>query len=956
MNKKSIINICFAFFAIPFLNVFGLKAQEKNDSVNVAFGSIAKRDVLGAISTLNMPEILDKSYSTNSLDGIQSFVGGYNGNIWGQAPLVLVDGIPRNSSDLSSSEIASISILKDASSIVLYGSRAAKGVVLITTKRGRISPLKIDLRANAGLYVPKRYPKYLNAADYMTLYNEAYANDGNSSQYYSDDQISNTRAGTNPYRYPDIDFFSSDFLKKSYNRYDLKGEISGGNSFARYYTNLSMTHNNSLLKFGEKKNDNNFTFKVRTNLDMELANWLTASTNVVAVISDSYSGNGDFWGQSATFRPNWFGGSSAISPFVPISALDQTNSSLQDIVNNSNQLIDGKYLLGGTSSITSNVFGDMLSGGYAKYKNRSFLFDVSLKADLSSILKGLSFKTTYSINYVDYYSETWGVNYYVYQPTWSTTDDVITNLTRYGTESQNTTETVGASTLAQTMSFSSQFNYNKTIANDHHISAALLGWGYQVQNSSGNSAGDANLSTIHRTTNVNLGFQANYNYKNRYYADFSAAEVHSAKLPAKNRNAFSPTFTLGWRLSDESFFKNKITFVDDLKLTASYSNLHQDLDITDGNGTDYYLYEGYFKTGSNGGWYTWRDGNAGGWVSSLSARISNPDLNFIQRKEYRIGFDASLLSKLLTLNANYFIQYTNGLLATGGNSVYPSYFGSTSGSLFLPYLNFNKDKRSGLDFSLNLNKKIGQIYYSLGVAGMLYSSKAVKRDELYSDSYQYRAGKPIDSYWGYVCEGFFSDQADIDSHATQKISSGVKPGDLKYKDMNNDGIIDTKDQVNLGHNGWAVTPFTYGINLTMKWRNFTLFAMGTGQRGAVGFKNSSYYWINGTAKYSDVVWGRWTEATKNTATYPRLTTTSNSNNFQNSTFWMYKTNRFDLNRVQLTYDFNPKDLKSSFLHGLSVYLSGESLLTLSKERKLMETNVGAAPQCRYFNIGAKASF
>ena len=126
--------------------------------------------------------------------------------------------------------------------------------------------------------------------------------------------------------------------------------------------------------------------------------------------------------------------------------------------------------------------------------------------------------------------------------------------------------------------------------------------------------------------------------------------------------------------------------------------------------------------------------------------------------------------------------------------------------------------------------------------------------------------------------------------------------------------------------------------------------------GAIGFKNSSYYWIRGDSKYSDVVLGRWTEETKHTATYPRLTTTTNSNNFQNSTFWMYETDRFDLSKIQLTYDFNDKIFKNSFIHGLSVYFGGENLLTISNERKLMETNVGAAPQCRFFNLGLKASF
>lgn len=960
--KKSIINICCVFFAMSFLALTGVQAQEKNDSINVAFGKVAKQDLLGGVSIINVPELLKKDYSTYSLDGLQSFVGGYNGYIWGQAPLILVDGVPRSTSDIRSSEIESISMLKGANAVALYGSKAAKGVILITSKRGGDKPLGIDITANTGVYVPKSYPKYLNSADYMTLYNEAYVNDGLATSqkplYYARDLIDNTRAGTNPYKYPDIDFFSSDYLKKAYNRTNVTSEITGSNEFARYYSNFGMDYNNSLLKFGNSKDNNYYRFNIRANVDMNLSKWLKASTDVSTIMYNSYIANGDFWGASSTFRPNWFG-ASAFSPLIPISMLDPNNNALQTIVNNSAHVVDGKYLLAGNSSNLTNVFSDMSTGGYIKAKNRTFMFDVQLAADLSSLLKGLSFKTLYSVDYLDFYTESWSVAYAVYQPTWSTVDgkDVISQLAQYNVDKQTTTETVGNSTLSRTMSSTSQFNYNRTFGQFHNVSVNLIGWGYQTQNSAGNSAGDANLSTIHRTSNLNLGLQANYNYKNRYYFDFSAAEAHSAKLPLKNRNAFSPAVTLGWRISDEDFFRNNVSFIENLKLTASYANLHQDIDITDGKSTptEYYLYQGYYYADNNLSWYTWRDGLAG-MGSPISRNGNNPDLNYVQRNEFRMGLEASLIKRLVTLDANYFLQYTNGGLATGINTVYPSYFGSTSNSVFTPYLNYNKDKRTGIDFTLNLNKKIGEVEYSLGFAGMFYSSEAIKRDELYVDKYRNRAGKPLDSYWGYICEGFFEDQADVASHPDQSALGVQKPGDLKYKDVNGDGIIDEKDQVNLGHNGWDVSPFSYGVNLTVKWNNFTFFMMGTGQSGAIGFKNSSYYWVKGTGKYSDVVWGRWTDGTKDKATYPRLTTTDNSNNYQNSNFWMYKTNRFNLTHVQISYDLPANIFRNSFVHALGVYLSGENLLTISKERKLMETNVGAAPQCRYFNLGAKASF
>ena len=942
--KKIIINACYVLFAMSLFCTAGVQAQEKKDSlVNVAFGTIAKEDLLGAVSTVNISELMKKSYSTYSLDGLQSFVGGYNGNIWGQAGLILVDGIPRSAYDVQSSQIESVTVLKGASAVVLYGSKGAKGVVLITTKRGKVQPMSINVRANTGVYVPKGYPSYLKAADYMTLYNEASVNDGKTAKYTQAD-IDNTRAGTNPYKYPDIDFYSSDYLRKFISLTEATGEVSGGNQFARYYTNFNVSSNNNIVKYGYHDKDKDFNFNIKANVDMNLNSWLKASTNATAIFADNYTGRGDFWGATASLRPNW------ISTLVPISMLDPTNSSLQTYVNNSNHVIDGKYLLGGTSTDLTNAFGDGYAAGYIKNKNRTFMFDVKVGADLGKVLQGLTFNTSFGMDYRDFYSEAWQVGYATYEPTWGTTADgadVITGLKKYQDDGNTTSESIGSTNYTQTLSLSSQFNYNRTFAKDHNVSAALIAWGYQIQSSADadhqQSSAQANTSTYyHRSSNANLGFQATYNFRQKYYLDFAGAEVYSAKLPEGGRKAFSPTVTMGWRIGNENFFKNNISFVDDLKLTASYANLHQDLDIP-----DYYMYKGYYN--NKGGWYQWRDGVAGG-NTTASVRGDNNSLTFIQREEYRVGLEASLLNKSITLDANFFTQNTNGTLTQGASTIYPSYYGA-----FLPYLNYNNDRRTGTDFTLNINKKIGEVESTLGISGMYFTSKAVRRDEVYSDAYQYRAGKTLDASWGYTCEGFFTDQADIDGHAKQSFGT-VRPGDLKYKDENNDGVVDSKDAVYLGHNGYAASPFTLGVNLTLKWKNFTLFAMGTGNFGGIGFKNGTYYQATGSNKYSDIAWGRWTEDTKATATYPRLTTESNINNYLSSTFWMYKTDRFDLSRVQVTYDLPESVLKSSFIHGLSIYLNGGNLLTISKERKHMETNISSAPQYRSFNLGLKASF
>ena len=939
MNRKFIYIGC-TVFAMSLLSMTGVQAQEesKDSLVNVAFGKVAQEDLTHAISTVNTSELTKKTANNNSLVGLESFVGGYNGSsLWGQGPLVLVDGVPRSASSVKASEVESISMLKDAAAVVLYGSRAAKGVILITTKRGKDSPMHIDVRANVGVNVPKAYPKYLDADCYMTMYNEACRNDGIAERYDAG-TIYNTAMGTNPYRYPDIDFYSSDYLRKFYTNSDVTGEVYGGNEKTHYYLNFGMNYANSLLKYGESKKAYDMSFNVRGNVDMALASWLKATTNAAIIFDNSYQGRGDFWGAASTLRPNWF------APLLPIDMMDPNVAYIQEYITNSNHLIDGKYLLGGTSADTTNPFSELLAAGYTKEKARRFMFDVAVMADLGGLLKGLSFKTAYSVDYTSYYSEAYAEKYAIYEPKWSNVNgkDMIIGLTKFNDDTKSTNEYVGKSTYDQTMTFSAQFDYNRTFKTFHNVSATLLGWGYQTQSSAdeGHESSD-----YHRTSNVNLGLRASYNYDHKYYADFSGALVHSAKLPEGNRNAFSPSVTLGWRLSKEKFMES-VGFVDDLKITASYAKLHQDLDIS-----DYYMYKGYFS--DKGGWLQWYGGTVGGNTTG-SKRGDNPNLDFITREEVRAGIDATLFNRLLRINANYFTQKTSGLLTQGASTIYPSFFDLGTDLSFLPWINYNEDKRTGFDFSLSANKKIGDFDVTLGFNGMVFSSKASIRDEVANESYLLRQGRALDATYGYVCEGFFQDQADIEKHAKQTFGT-VRPGDLKYKDINGDGVINSDDQIDLGAGGGASSPFTFGLNLTLKYKNFTLFAMGSGQTGAVAFKNNSYYWNRGTSKFSEIVMGRWTEETKETATYPRLSTSNGDNNFRNSTFWMYKNNVFRLSNVQLTYDFPTDTFNGTFIRGLSLYCGGSNLLTIAKEREYMEMSWGA-PQYRNFYLGFKAAF
>lgn len=932
--SKYIGSTALAMALCPCLTVYA----QSDSIVNVAFGTLPKDDVINAVSSVNMEELLKKNFTDNALDGsLQSIIGGYNGQVWGQDALVLVDGMPRDVADVLASEVASVSVLKDAAAVALYGSRAAKGVILITTKRGNQEKMHIDFRANAGFYVPKTYPKYLDAASYMTLYNEACRNDGLSERYDAA-TIYNTAIGTNPYRYPDQKYYNDEFLRKFSNSYGANGEIRGGNERTHYYMNVGLKYTNGLVKIGDHKNDNTLRFNVRGNVDMQITDWLKGYTNASVLVNDDYASRGDFWDMASGTWPNRFG------VLLPVDMVDPNNSELQDMIASAT-LIDGRYLLGGTSQNSTNAIGDALEAGYVKTKTRTFLFDVGLDFDLKAILKGLSFKTAFGVDYRSVYSEGFSEGYAVYEPVWGNLNgkDMIIGLNKYGNDTNSTNEFVGQSTYYQNMMFRGQFDYHAVFGGLHQVDAMLMGWGYQTHNS---ADADHESSSFHNTSNVNAGLQVSYNFDHRYYATLAGALVRSSKFAPGKRNAFSPAVTLGWRIGQENFIRENASWIDELKLTASAARLHQDIDVS-----DWYLWKRYFGYKHNGGWLSYQDGNVG-INTSMPKQGDNLDLTFITREEIRAGLEGTFLNGLLSAGVNWFIQDTKGGLTRGSNSVYPSFL-NVWDSNYLPWINYNNDRRQGVDFTVRAVKNFGDWELSAGFSGMYLSQKATRRDEMVRYDYLSTVGRPLSSAFGYICEGFFESQEEIDSRNVRQAFGGtLRPGDLKYKDVNNDGVVDSNDRVYLG----TYTPnFSYGINITAKWRNWTLFAYGTGRTGGIAFNNNSYYLNGGENKYSENAWLRWTPETASTALYPRLTTGTTANNNQTSTFWRYSTDRFDLSRVQLTYDFSPNLFDGKAVSGISVYVEGENLATIAKERKILEMSTGS-PQTRYYNVGCKLSF
>lgn len=931
--KHIIKNIALGAALLPVAAVAQTE-KEYTDSVasqvNVAFRTVNEADLMGGVSTVNMIEQAKKDYTTYSLDGMDALVGGYNGQLWNQGEaLVLVDGVPRDANNVLPTEIEQITFLKAASAVVLYGSRAAKGVILITTKHGRNDGLNVSVRGNASLYVPKSYPKYLGSAAYMELYNEALQNDGKAA-VYSDEDIYHYASNENPYRYPNINFFDSQYIKKTYQRYDGTAEFSGGGRLAHFYANIGLSNVGSLMNFGEGKNNHTTRLNVRGNIDLRLNDWIDGYVNANATFYDARNDNSNFWSESATMRPT---SQYPLVPFIPISYVEEADAVTLKTIQNSNYIIDGKYFLGGTQSQQTNPFAAMYAAGYNKYTSRQMQFDMGMNFDLNSLVKGLKLKTKFAVDYHTQYNTSINNEYAVYEAKWNnySGQDLITSITKYGTDKRTGTQNLSNSHDKQLILMQAQLDYDRSFG-DHNLNATLLAHGYQISED----------GEYHRTSNANLGLQLAYNYAHTYYADLSMAAIHSAKLAEGHREAISPVVSLGWRLKNESFLRN-VKAVDDLKLTASYGIINQDLDIE-----KYYMYDYVFT--ATGTWWGWNE-VANSMQTSDSQQGSNYNLGFIKRKEFRAGLTGSLWEGALKFDANFFTTSTNGLLTTA-STIYPSYFQTYwPVSTFLANTNYNNQRRTGVDLTLNVHQKFGEFDTNFGISAMYYTSKNTKWDENVEYDWLKAEGQSIEAMRGYECLGFFKDADDVANSA--KINNNTKPGDLKYKDQNGDGIIDSKDQVVIGK--WTA-PFQMGVHFTVKYKDFTLFAQGSGTFGGNGLKNGKDTWVYGDGKYSDVVLNRWTPETASTATYPRLTTESGDLNFVASDFWKYSTSAFRLNKVQLTYDL-PQSIFAgdSFVKGVSVYVSGSNLLTIAKERKYMELNVGTAPQTRMYNLGVKVN-
>lgn len=906
--------------------------SDSTDKVNLAFRTVDKIDVVGFVSELNAAKIAKFDHTvwandvfagrTLGLLGSEHIRGlgrgidieHISGRPYSGTPAIIVDGLPRDIGMLRLSEVESITVLKDVNSAILYGSDAVNGVILIKTKRGEAFKKRSDFTVNYGISTPLALPKYLNSADYMTYFNKARENDGLTPQF-SDEMIQHYRIG-NKYRYPDVDYYSDEYLKSMKNYFDLNGEFSGGNDVAKYYANLGWNSAGSILNFGEGANARNNKFNVRGNVDLKINDWITTAVDVAGFFVDNKRQRGDYWDDAATIRPYEY------TPLLPISLIDPANKLLLGRKND----IDGKYLLGGNSNHITTPFGDGYSGGVLEGIERKFIFDNRIDVNLDRLTEGLSFHTNISFNYYASYDQTVANQYSVYEPVWSSDEDSIIDLTQYGKDSRPGTQSVGNAFFRRRFGAYGLLNYDRTFNQLHHFTGSFLGYLSNFK-----EQGD-----FQGIKQAHLGLQLGYTYAGKYMIDFSGAYVNSVKLAEEHRGGFSPSVGLAWIISSESFMSSAKN-INFLKLKVTGGILNSDFPI---NGFFYYDNR-YGGSGS----YSWDEGvrSRSGVRSNWS---SNPNLGYAKRNDINAGIEGLFFNKMLGAEVNVFYDIYNNLV-TRPATQYPGFY-----SDFIPYENFGANNYKGGEIGLTFNKSFGNWSFFAG-ANLLYTtSERTKVDEVYDNDYQYRKGHPADANFGLEAIGLFEDEGDIKNSPVQSFGA-VKPGDIKYKDQNSDGVIDDNDEVYLGR---YQAPVSGGLQIRLSYKGFTFFALGQGQSGAVGFKSSDYYWIDGNKKYSDVVLGSWMPGMKGIATYPRLSSQTNNNNFRQSSYWLYHDNYFQIKRIQLTFNLPESVKKLLLMRDLDLFVDATNIYQFSRNRKIRNLNVSGEPYYRTFSIGLNASF
>ena len=905
-------------------------AESYKRDVNVAFGTLSNNRIVGSVFNTKAADVL----TYDARGSIQSALTGYApgvfdaANIWGMGgALLVVDGLPRsNTFSFNLEEVDEITVLKDVTSKMLYGTTADQGVILITTKRGQANKRVVNVTGEYGIATPLALPEYVSSADYVKLYNQARINDGLNPKY-SDDDLNGFANGSS-LKYNDEDYYSSEYLKRKYSTARINTEFSGGNDIAQYYLNMGWSGSGGYQKMGDDERENYNGLNVRANVNCKLNDFIKLQVDGLYYVSLSHGPVGDYWKNASTLRPDRY---PQLIPADSVKAMlvDDQVFSAEDFRKQA-LYVDGNNVLGGTSQYNSNIYGDQKVAGYYDAQQRNVQITTGFEFDLNKFVKGLTLNTLYSFDAYNQHRIAQNNSYAVYEPIWYTAPDGSDSMVvkRHGSDDFTGKQAASNVSFTRYHSFFGVLNYDRKMG-IHAIAAAVTGIG-QFYNYEGK---------VHAGKHLDFGARVNYMLLNKYVVELGASLVGSPLLADGKRWGMSPAIAAGWILSEEEFLKSS-TLVNYLKLRAGYGILNTDR----GFGDTYYSYT---DTYNYGGTFTYND-NASKNKSIRANFVDSPDLVFEKRKELSIGFESMLLKNRIWIEAGYFSSLYDNIF-TDPSATYPSYLGTR------PRINYDSKLTTGFEGGISLNQTMGDFGFRLG-SNVVYSKpKNIQIDEQnFEATERLTEGKESDGIYGYVFDRFyteddFNENGELIDGLAPPAFGTVKPGDLKYVDIYEDGIIDENDQKLIGNSNARLQ---YSIHLNLQYKGFELFVMGTGKTGGeASLRNDNYYHVYGEERYSVNALDSWTSENAASAKYPRLSTTESSNNHLQSTFWLYSKDRFDIHTLQLTYNFSKTN--NPYVKRTQCYVRASNLLTISESKDILTLNVGSSPQSRYFAVGIK---
>lgn len=814
------------------------------------------------------------------------------------SPLILVDGLERDMSLVSPEEVESVSILKDAAAVALYGYKAINGAILITTKRGKYNSKEVTFTYDHVINMEVRRPEFANSLTYANAMNEAFANDGLGVRY-NDWELDAFRTGkhVNLYpagdiaAYPDVDWLGETFRDQGVsNKYTI--EFSGGGSKFRYYTMVNLLTDKGFIKNPNENEGYSTQNKysrgnLRTNLDIDLTSMTKLKLNVLGTLSElSRPGNSaDLWNMVYTLP----------SAAFPI------------------RQPDGMWSGGGTWDGNMNPVAQSQGAAYSKGHSRSLFADMTLSQNLSSLLPGLgaNFRLAY-----DNYSSLWENH----SKTYAYKSFSITGW-EFGEPATYHQYTGGAdtgmSTDADVKAWSRQFNFAGSIDYNQsfgkHDVYSQLKWDYEYRDATGTN------TTVYRQ---NVSWFTHYGFNKRYFLDLALVGSASNLLAPGSKWAFSPTVAAAWVLSEEKILKD-VSWIDFLKLRASFGIINADYLPKDGSNTVYNYWDRIYNM--SGVSYPFDDAFGSDFGSTSFSRLVTENYSHEKAFKYNVGLDATLF-KGLNLTAEGYYQRRKDIWVSSAGK-YSSVVG-----LNTPYENAGIVDSWGAEVGADYTKRLGDFVLNVG-GNFTFNRNEIKEQLEEPRAYQnlVQTGHSLGQVYGLVAEGFFKDEEDVQNSYEQKFSN-VRPGDIKYKDVNGDQKIDENDITAIGYSSLAPEIY-YSFHLGAEWKGLGVSAMfqGTGRYSAM-LNTKSLFWplINNTTISNHYYENRWTPENQN-AKYPRLSSQSNANNYQYNTLWLADRSFLKLRNLEVYYKLPETWLKKTkILSNAKIYVRGVDLFCFDK--------------------------